>query len=79
MPKSVVLAAILVPLLVGTAAVSVWIWRQLGDIEMGLHGYIALGLGALFTLVIGGGLMALVFYSHRRGYDARAGRDDDRE
>lgn len=79
MPKSVVLAAILLPLLIGTAAVSLWIWRQLGDIEIGLHGWIALGLGALFTLVIGGGLMALVFYSHRRGYDARAGTDAERE
>jgi hypothetical protein len=78
MPRSVILAAILLPLLVGTAAVSIWVWRQLGDIEMGLHGWIALGLGALFTLVIGGGLMALVFYSHRRGYDARVGTDAER-
>jgi hypothetical protein len=77
MRKSVVLAAVLLPLLVGTAAISVWAWRQLGDAGMGIHGYIALGLGALFTLLIGGGLMALVFYSHRHGYDERAGRDVD--
>jgi hypothetical protein len=79
MPKSVVVAAILLPLLVGAIAISVWVWRQLGDAEMGVHGYIALGLGALFTLLIGGGLMALVFYSHRHGYDERAGRDAERE
>jgi hypothetical protein len=79
MRKSVVLVAILLPLLVGTTAVSIWVWRQLGDAEMGVHGYIALGLGALFTLLIGGGLMALVFYSHRHGYDERAGRDVERE
>ena len=76
MRKSVVLVAILLPLLAGTTAVSVWVWRQLGDTEIGVHGYIALGLGALFTLLIGGGLMGLVFYSHRHGYDERAGRDD---
>lgn len=78
MRKSVVLAAILLPLLAGTAAVSFWVWRQLGDTELGLHGWIALGLGALFTLVIGGGLMALVFYSHRHGYDERVGKDTER-
>jgi hypothetical protein len=77
MHKGVLVAAILGPLLIGTTAVSVWIWRQLGDTEMGAHGYIALGLGVLATLAIGGGLMALVFYSHRHGYDDRAGRDPE--
>jgi hypothetical protein len=74
-----ILAAVLLPLLVGTTAISMWVWRQLGDAEMGIHGYIALGLGALFTLLIGGGLMGLVFYSHRHGYDERAGKDVDAE
>jgi hypothetical protein len=32
-------------------------------------GWIALALGTLFSLVVGIGLMALVFYSSRRGYD----------
>ncbi|MGE0718326.1 MAG: hypothetical protein AB7P02_22960 [Alphaproteobacteria bacterium] len=45
------------------------IWTGIGDISIGLHGWIALGLGVFFTLAIGGGLMALVFYSSRRGYD----------
>jgi hypothetical protein len=79
MRKSVVLVAVLLPLLVGASAIGVWAWRQLGDVEMGIHGYIALGLGALFTLLIGGGLMGLVFYSHRHGYDERAGKDIDAE
>ncbi len=66
MRKSVVVIAVLLPLLAGTTAVT----------EIGVHGYIALGLGALFTLLIGGGLMALVFYSHRHGYDDRVGKDE---
>jgi hypothetical protein len=33
------------------------------------NGYIALALGAVFSLIVGCGLMALVFYSSRRGYD----------
>jgi len=32
-------------------------------------GTIAMILGGLFTIVIGGGLMGLIFYSSRRGYD----------
>jgi len=38
---------------------------------MSIHGWIALGLGTFFSLAIGGGLMALVFYSARKGYDDR--------
>src|SRR5262249_53271288 len=34
-----------------------------------LHGWVALGLGAFFSIDIGCGLMALMFYSSRYGYD----------
>lgn len=34
-----------------------------------LHFTAALGLGAFFTLLLGFGLMSLVFYSARRGFD----------
>jgi heme/copper-type cytochrome/quinol oxidase subunit 2 len=40
--------------------------------HISVHGWIALTLGVLFSLIIGCGLMALVFYSSRRGYDERA-------
>lgn len=33
------------------------------------HGLLALVLGGFFTLLIGGGLMALLFYSARKGHD----------
>ena len=32
-------------------------------------GYVALTLGAAFTVVVGIGLMMLLFWSSRRGYD----------
>ena len=35
------------------------------------HGYAAMTLGIIFTLVVGCGLMALMFYSSRRGYHER--------
>jgi hypothetical protein len=38
---------------------------------MSVHGWIALMLCTLFTLGIGGGLMALVFHSANKGYDDR--------
>ena len=37
--------------------------------EMDVQGYIAMALGILFTAALGGGLMALVFWSHKKGYD----------
>jgi hypothetical protein len=36
-------------------------------------GYVALALGILGTAALAGGLMALLFYSQRRGYDDAAG------
>jgi hypothetical protein len=36
---------------------------------MSIHCYIALSLGVFFSILIGCGLMGLMFYSSRRGYD----------
>jgi uncharacterized membrane protein YidH (DUF202 family) len=41
-------------------------------------GYVALGFGALITVLVGVGLMALVFYSSRRGYDEPPRFHEDR-
>ena len=41
-----------------------------------MHGWIALGLGAVLTFLVGAGLMALMFFSERRGYDERAHEAD---
>lgn len=48
-----------------------------GQGGMSGHGYAALILGAFGTLALGAGLMALVFFSSRRGYDdAVSGLDE---
>ena len=39
------------------------------DASVPASGYVALVLGVVFSLVVGVGLMALVFYSSRKGYD----------
>lgn len=69
--------AILVLLLGASAAVAYWVWHELGDVEMSGHGWLALVLGASATFIVGAGLMALVFFSSRRGYDERANRPGD--
>jgi hypothetical protein len=79
MRQSLLLAGVLGALLLATIAVSLWVWDQLGDTEMGIQGYVALAIGAVATLAIGGALMGLVFYSSRHGYDDRAGRDPERD
>jgi hypothetical protein len=42
-------------------------------------GYAMLGVGVMFGLAIGCGLMALAFYSSRRGYDERTAVDQEDE
>jgi formate hydrogenlyase subunit 3/multisubunit Na+/H+ antiporter MnhD subunit len=69
---------ILIPL-VGLLAVSVWFaiyaWTALDGPPIPIEGKVAMGLGIFFSLVVGIGLMALVFYSSRYGYDEAAHYD----
>jgi hypothetical protein len=44
--------------------------------DMPAEGYVAMGFGIVFSLIVGIGLMALVFYSSRRGYDEPAELED---
>jgi hypothetical protein len=66
--------AVILPLLAFLAA-SVWfiyyVWATDEGPPMPASGYVAMAIGVLFSLVIGIGLMALIFYSHRHGYDER--------
>lgn len=61
--------------LLGFLAASVWFTYYVFAFDDGppmpMSGYVAMALGVLFSLVVGIGLMALVFYSHRHGYDER--------
>ena len=66
--------ALIVPLVV-VLAVSIWYAAQAWTIDaapMPLIGYVAMAGGVIFSLIIGCGLMALVFYSNRHGYDDAA-------
>jgi hypothetical protein len=67
--------ALAVPLFALLAA-SIWFAYDVWSVDEGppmpAAGYLALGLGVFFSLVVGCGLMALVFYSSRHGYDEPA-------
>lgn len=59
----------LAAILIVTIVWAISVWTASNDIPMSKHGWIALGLGTLFSLVIGCGLMALMFFSSRSGHD----------
>ncbi|MBV8937114.1 MAG: hypothetical protein JO320_05250 [Alphaproteobacteria bacterium] len=50
-------------------------WTGMGDSEISVAGWLAMGLGVIVTFGLGIGLMALVFVSNRRGYDEIGRRD----
>lgn len=50
-------------------------WEHLAGDAIPFYGYVAIAGGVLFSLLVGGGLMALVFYSSRHGYDDLSGGD----
>lgn len=59
-----------------TLAGAIWatgsIWFESPETKLGFHGTFALILCALGILGLGGGLMALVFFSSRSGFDDEA-------
>ena len=67
---SIVLAVLLL-LLVAAAAIGYFGWTST-DTEVPLSGYIAMAFGVIFSVAVGVGLMALLFYSSRAGYDEPA-------
>lgn len=68
--KTALVIGVLVALLAAALVFGVAGWTLDGaDVTISPHGILALVLGGVGTLALGGGLMFLVFYSNRRGYD----------
>jgi hypothetical protein len=61
---------VLLALLGLTVAGAYYAWTLNSDIPVPESGYLAMTFGVIITLVVGVGLMALIFYSSRTGYDA---------
>jgi lysozyme family protein len=62
----------LLALLLTAAIGTVYISGQI-DGTLSRHGWIAFGLGVGATVLLAVGLVGLVLFSHRRGYDDDAG------
>ena len=62
---------VLLLLLASAGAIGYFGWT-ISNADVPLAGYVAMALGVVFSLVVGVGLMALVFYSSRKGYDEPA-------
>ncbi|MFB9268069.1 hypothetical protein ACFFWD_33900 [Bradyrhizobium erythrophlei] len=60
---------VLLLLLAATGFVAYLGWTLADGIEVSTAGYVAMAAGVLFSLIVGCGLMALIFYSSRSGYD----------
>jgi hypothetical protein len=60
--------SLLLALLVAAIYVAYLSWN-LTDVAMPLTGYVAMWLAIVFMIILGVGLVALMFYSHRHGYD----------
>jgi hypothetical protein len=70
-PKSaggwIVIAVLL--LLLGAAGFIAYRGLTVDNVAVPISGYVAMALGVIFSLIVGVGLMALTFYSSRKGYD----------
>jgi hypothetical protein len=55
--------------LLASGALAYRVWASMEGVEMSGHGFMALALGVVLSLVVGVGLMMLVFHSHRSGHD----------
>jgi hypothetical protein len=72
-----VIAAAASLIVLALVAIGIYAWQALGASALTVHGYIALVLGIIGTAGLGIGLMVLVFYSNRYGYDERVGGRDE--
>lgn len=77
-PRRVLGSIILLVAMLAILAASVWFavqgWTSLEGPGIPAEGYVAMAAGIIFSLIVGVGLMSLVFYSRRHGYDDAADR-----
>ncbi len=66
---SIALIAALTAILIAALWFAARAWIALEGPPMPAVGYVAMTLGVVISLIVGCGLMALVFYSSRYGYD----------
>ena len=60
----------LILLMVGSVYATYETWIGLNEVEISFNGKVAMAIGIIVTFFLGTGLMFLVFYSSRNGYDS---------
>lgn len=70
-----IIFSLLVTAILAVAA-GIYIWQQMGPVALSMHGWLAISAGILGSLLLGGGLMWLSFFSARSGHDETV-RDHD--
>ena len=58
--------------LAASIAYAVYGWNSIDAVSIPTMGWVVLFIGIVLTLAVGGGLMALIFYSSRKKYDQEA-------
>jgi hypothetical protein len=66
---TIVLVVVLFGILAGAVWYAAYAWMSVDGPPMPASGYIFMALGVVLSLLVGFGLMGLIFYSSRRGYD----------
>lgn len=74
--KTAALVAALGAFLIAAVAAVIVAWSS-ADVEISLFGWFVIGLGAFVSVLLGAGLMALSFFSARRGFDDRVDRHEN--
>jgi hypothetical protein len=64
-----IILIVLVSVSFATGAVVYFGWRLADGVDVPISGYLAMAGGVIVSLAVGFGLMALIFYSSRKGYD----------
>jgi hypothetical protein len=64
-----IILIVLLSLLIATGVVIYRGWTLAGGTDVPASGYAAMVFGVIISLAVGFGLMALIFYSSRKGYD----------
>jgi hypothetical protein len=70
--RTLKMALLILPVLalLGMTIYAAWVaWGLGGDVEMGSHGVVAMVLGVVCSLLLGGILVGLLLYSRRHGHD----------
>ena len=73
---TIVLVAALVAIMIAALWFAASAWTEVSGPPMPPVGYAAMIMGVVLSLVVGCGLMALLFYSSRHGYDEQHPPDD---